>query len=483
MAGASVASAQTVERVDAFRDALVVTWSAGGGTESGAVARSFHVVSASDLVLYPSSEAGAVGMARMERKDWFPEGGADAWAAWQSGMEEARLAFDLKQAQGDLVEDDLALLRANRKVGGTSEALLVEDLEAVAQWMHEEIKDLLYRRVELRNEIADKQADIDRLEELRDMAAPRTAMEWSVPGSGADGPFITTVVERSAGQGWRPSDLLALDGSGRQPRIVWHRRAELSLDLPIDGETVPIRFHDALHAGLADRPDARPRPVQEYGFKSDVYTDALRSDAAGTSPWPGTSWLAESVPVGPDVHLIVPLGNIELPVVVRHFAVPRQSPVVNMRLTLPRPSVPVAEAERAEFTMDGRPAGRVWLSERGDSLVVDAGAVHDWTVERQREVALCSKSNLGNRIKHHRAYMLTVTNRSGQDGEIVIEEPLPISRDAEIEVLPDSTGGGELDEASGIITWRLALNAGESRTVRFSFDLSHARDQQVPDFD
>ena len=167
----------------------------------------------------------------------------------------------------------------------------------------------------------------------------------------------------------------------------------------------------------------------------------------------------------------------------RHYAVPKQSPVVNMRLSVPLPELPVAQMEKALLMIDGRPAGKVWVSQRGDSLVVDAGGVRDWTVERSRESALCSKSNLGNRVKHHRAYTITATNRSGIAGELVIEEPLPVSRSAEIEVAPESLGGGVLNEGNGIVRWQLRLAAGESRTLQFAYDLSHSRDEPVPVFD
>ena len=109
--------------------------------------------------------------------------------------------------------------------------------------------------------------------------------------------------------------------------------------------------------------------------------------------------------------------------------------------------------------------------------------MRDWTIERKRESALCAKSTLGNRVKHHRAFSITVSNRSNSAGEVVIDEPLPISNSAEIEVAPESLGEGTLDEASGIVRWSLELKAGESRTIQFSYDLSHGRDQRIPDLD
>ena len=90
---------------------------------------------------------------------------------------------------------------------------------------------------------------------------------------------------------------------------------------------------------------------------------------------------------------------------------------------------------------------------------------------------------MGNRIKHHRAFSITVANRSSHEGEVVIDEPLPVSKSAEIEVAPETLGGGALDEASGVVRWTIRLEPGESRTIQFSYDLSHGRDQRAPDLD
>jgi len=60
---------------------------------------------------------------------------------------------------------------------------------------------------------------------------------------------------------------------------------------------------------------------------------------------------------------------------------------------------------------------------------------------------------------------------------------LPVSRNAEIEVVPESLDGGILDEAQGIVRWKFALAPGESRTLRFAYDLSHSRDVAIPDWD
>lgn len=477
--------AQELEQVDVFRDAVVATWTASADNGGGALARSFHSGSPSDAMVFPSSGEGSWGAVQARRSTWPVQPVNAGATAADTDLHNAQLELALKGAQLALVEEDIALLRANRQVSGTSEALLVEDLAEVADWMHGEMKDLLFRRVELNMEVAEQERLVASLEKKAAAEKPRGAFFWEVSGLEVSNEAVRTqVVEWGGGQQWSPQDMLSLSSASGTPQLTWHQRAMVNLDLPSSGKAVPILVHDAAYGGLQQRPDAEPMPMLAYGRQLKAEgVSADRSRSRSDSEWPGTYWTLTEMEVGPHWDRNVPLGQESLPAIVRHFSVPKQSAVVNMRIAVPRPSMPVAAAEQALLMIDGRPSGKVWLTESGDSLLIDAGVVRDWTIERKRESALCAKSTLGNRVKHHRAFSITVSNRSNSAGEVVIDEPLPISNRAEIEVAPESLGEGTLDEASGIVRWSLELKAGESRTIQFSYDLSHGRDQRIPDLD
>jgi len=485
LTGISCISAQTVERVDVYMDAVVVTWKSELKAGPCHVARSFHAAAPAELMLFSGSASSPHGALRMEVGQWNSPEAAKRRESLDAALRSAQLELGLKNAQLQLVEEDLALLRANRNVGGTSEALLVEDLVEVAEWMHEETKELLYRRVELHAEVEVAEEALARLEDEWEEAAPREVYDWwvDVP-EGTDGPIWVQVLETGRDLHWTPQDVLEVTQATGEPGLKWLRRAEVLVDLPVNA-AVPVRFHAARIEGLDVRPDARPQVLEAYDMRKDSKVGYLANEGArpNAGAWPAASWLLEDGQVGAEWNRSIPLEVESLPVTLRHHAVPRQSKVVNLRLAIPRPAGPVDDGERPLLLLDGSPLGKVWLTEQGDSLILDAGAATAWTVEREREAALCAKANLGSRIKHHRAYRISVSNRSSRAGEVVIEEPLPVSRNAEIEVLPESTDGGILDEVTGILRWTLTLAAGETRTLQFSYDLSHDRNVAPPDFD
>ena len=178
-------------------------------------------------------EAGALlGTAQERESEWPMASGAGANAALDR-VDGLRLDVALKQAQLDIIEEDLAMLRANRPVGGTSESLLVEDLEDMAEWMHGAFREALYRRVELREELAaleeEHRVALAALGETR----PRAAFDWMVEvPEGVGGDILTQVVETHAG--WSPADLVDLASDGSPS--TWHRRIEYRLSLPHTGK-------------------------------------------------------------------------------------------------------------------------------------------------------------------------------------------------------------------------------------------------------
>ena len=110
------------------------------------------------------------------------------------------------------------------------------------------------------------------------------------------------------------------------------------------------------------------------------------------------------------------------------------------------------------------------------------GVDETWTVSRAEEASLCSRSNLGSRIRHQRAFSIRVTNGSSVAGSVRVVEPLPRSRELEIELNPEELDGGVVDAVNEAVVWELQLKPGESRTLRFAYAVEHDRDVRVSGF-
>ena len=251
---------QKVERVVLYRDAAVVTWRTKAESGERVLARSFSPFDPSRVTVMPEEAGAPLGRAQERESEWPMASGAGANAA-RDRVDGLRLDVALKQAQLDIIEEDLAMLRANRPVGGTSESLLVEDLEEMAEWMHDAFREALYRRVELREELAaleeEHRAALASLGETQ----PRTAFDWMVEvPEGVGGDILTQVVETNA-VGWSPADLVDLASDGSPS--TWHRRIEYRLSLPHTGKA-DLLFVDERWAPNSSADRTLPNAVASY---------------------------------------------------------------------------------------------------------------------------------------------------------------------------------------------------------------------------
>ena len=474
---------QKVERVVLYRDAAVVTWRTKAESGERVLARSFSPFDPSRVTVMPEEAGAPLGRAQERESEWPMASGAGANAA-RDRVDGLRLDVALKQAQLDIIEEDLAMLRANRPVGGTSESLLVEDLEEMAEWMHDAFREALYRRVELREELAaleeEHRAALASLGETQ----PRTAFDWMVEvPEGVGGDILTQVVETNA-VGWSPADIVDLASEGSPS--TWHRRIEYRLSLPHTGKA-DLLFVDEWWApnGSADRtlPNAVASYDQPRGKSKRIGSGASNAGSGGGTEQ-GRSRCRPEGPlnVGADAGGTVKVG--EWTAAFRRQAVtqPQMAEVVDVWHSVSSSGRSVVRAEGVDVRLDGSPLGPRNVVHEADSLIIMTGVDEAWRVSRAEEASLCSRSNLGSRIRHQRAFSIRVTNGSSVAGSVRVVEPLPRSRELEIELNPEELDGGVVDAVNEAVVWELQLKPGESRTLRFAYAVEHDRDVRVSGF-
>ena len=465
----AVGLAQTVERVEIYRDAAVITWKAEwSGGETGAMARSFSTQSEPVLVQTEPTSLEMVGQVVVS-STWSTPADADRHDRWRAEREELTLDRALKQAQLDLVEEDLALLRENRSIGGTSEAVMVEDIEEVSEWIHDAFRDALYRRVELRQELAALDQRMADMTAAMMSHASRTVEEHRVtlaPGTG--GTLWSRTVEWNAG--WRSADAVEVT----QGQAIWSQRVAYSVDLPWSGSATVV-FVDA------DWTEATSNLSQAVavGYDRKPQVEALVSVA----PVPASRVQApRALSLSGDTRGEVALGDFERAVKARHQTTPASLEVVQTTLAMPNGEARVIQADAVSLRQNGGLPVSAILLATSDSLFLEGGVSATWTVRRDAEPGLCTRAALGSRIRHRRAYVIEVVNGGDAPGSVTITEPLPRNRSLEIEVSPDALDGGRLDEVGEQLVWELELQPGEGRTLRFGYDVSHDRDVPVPDW-
>ena len=475
--------AQTVERVTLYRDAAVVTWAAELTAGDCALARSLSPLSMGRITVYPASPNKGLGaMSNVEFRWSSPDG--DALQRAEDRLEVLRLDVALKEAQLALVEEDLAVLRANRSIGGTAESLLVEDLEEMVDWMHDAFREMLYRRVELREELAALERERNETEDAIRDAAPLTAFSWSVRMPEGQGGRVRTQVVETSGAGWDPADILELSADGRSS--VLHQRIRYRLSLPAGG-AAEVVFVDEWWGDVA-----AGSPVEDLSAGYEMPKGKVKRNGGG-SAYSGSEQDAvrgsrtrfranQPLAMGPTSAGVTSVGQWTADFVGMAHSAPHRAEVVEWQHAASASGQSWVQSDRIQVVNGGLPVGDCRTDLDGDSLRVMTGVDERWSISRSEEAALCSRSSLGGRVQHHRAYAIRITNGSAVDGQVRIVEPLPRSRELEIELNPDNLDGGVIDSVNETVFWVVTLKAGESRTLRFSYDVEHDRDLRVPGF-
>ena len=474
--------AQTIERVTLYRDAAVVTWEAELTAGNCVLARSVSPLAEDRVMVYPARPNQALGAMSNVEFLWSTADG-DVIERAEDRLEVLRLDVALKEAQLALVEEDLALLRANRSIGGTAESLLVEDLEEMADWMHDAFREMLYRRVELREELAALERQHNTAEDVVRNVAPVAVFGWTVRvPEGKEGTVRTQVVE-SIGAGWDPADILELTADGRSS--VLHQRILYRLSLPADG-AAEVVFVDEWWSDAS-----AGRSVEDFSSGYEMSKGKVKRN--GGSANGGSEQDAvrgsrvrfradQALAMGPASSGVVPVGQWTADFVGMAHSVPHLAEVVEWQHVASTSGQSWVESDRIQVVSLGLPVGDCRIDVDGDSLRVKTGVDERWSISRSEEAALCSRSAIGSRVRHHRAYAVRITNGSAVDGKVRIVEPLPRSRELEIELNPDNLDGGVIDSVNETVFWVVTLKAGESRTLRFSYDVEHDRDQRIPGF-
>ena len=89
------------------------------------------------------------------------------------------------------------------------------------------------------------------------------------------------------------------------------------------------------------------------------------------------------------------------------------------------------------------------------------------------------KVGLGRRHLKTLTFELVIRNNSKAAINLTLEDQIPITENEEIEIKLLQNDGASFNEVTGKLTWTLALEPGEKRTVKFSYSIEHEKDKPI----
>jgi uncharacterized protein (TIGR02231 family) len=111
----------------------------------------------------------------------------------------------------------------------------------------------------------------------------------------------------------------------------------------------------------------------------------------------------------------------------------------------------------------------------GDTLEIPLGQDVRIRSSRKRILERCSSSVLGGVKKIAQAFEIAIVNQHDRTIKVRIMDRVPISRNADVDIIIRNLDGGVLDSSSGCVTWELTLGPNEQQKRTFSYEVEHPK--------
>lgn len=135
----------------------------------------------------------------------------------------------------------------------------------------------------------------------------------------------------------------------------------------------------------------------------------------------------------------------------------------------------------ANLYFEGTYIGKTFLNVNTveDTLSISLGRDENIVVTREKVKEFSSKQLLGAYKKEQRGWEINVRNKKNQNIHIMVKDQFPVSGNSEIEVQRIDSGGAELDNDTGILTWKMDLEPGASKKLTFKYSVRYPKKEII----
>lgn len=165
----------------------------------------------------------------------------------------------------------------------------------------------------------------------------------------------------------------------------------------------------------------------------------------------------------------------------RYKAVPKINANVYLTAVLPDWEDAITIGGQASIYYDGSYVGSTSLVPGGteDTISLSLGIDKNIAVKRQKIKDKCSQKLLDNDIIHQYTFEITMKNSRSAKIEIEVEDQLPLAYDKTVSVDPKELSGARLDETTGLLKWRLAVPARDSKKLSLVYQVKAPKSMPV----
>lgn len=114
-----------------------------------------------------------------------------------------------------------------------------------------------------------------------------------------------------------------------------------------------------------------------------------------------------------------------------------------------------------------------------DSLEVSLGVDESIVVERKKLREFEERNFFGNKVRENHSWEINIRNSKDETIEISVKDQVPLSRDESIKIDIKEISNGSYNSDTGVVTWRVKLDAGQTKTLRLNYQIEYPKGQKI----
>ncbi len=177
----------------------------------------------------------------------------------------------------------------------------------------------------------------------------------------------------------------------------------------------------------------------------------------------------------------VSLKDLKLPATYKYYAVPKAEKEAFLLAEIKEYSKFNLLPGEANIIFEGMYVGKTNINpnQTSDTLNLSMGRDKKIAVNREKIADKSGTKFFSSYKEQTFTYEITVKNNKKEAIELLLKDQYPISTDKEITVDLLDNGKAKVNAETGILTWDIKLNAGESKKYRISYKVKHPKDKYI----
>ncbi len=410
--------------------------------------------------------------------------------------------------------DEVALLQANKNIGGANVGIKTEELIKMADLFRTRLFDLKEKITDINNKekkLNERVKQINnQLKEIKKVDQPTSRIFVTTIAKGAGrGQFEINYLVNNAG--WEP--LYNLRSAGTTSKITLEMRAQVYQQTGEKWDKINLKLSTGQPSLGAIKPVLNPwyisfsRPMPRvHTLKSMEITtsgkkrenDEMMQDASAyqlsTAESSGSYTVATDQTLQTEFEVKLPysipsdgnkytidLQTNDLPASYTYSAVPKLDKDAFLTAAITGWEDMNLVAGKMSIFFEGSFVGESFIDPASvlDTLNVSLGRDKRIVIKRTLLREKSGNQFLGGNRVVDRKYEIVIKNTRKEKIELVLEDQIPVSRVKEIEIKDTDLNGGELNADTGIVTWKLNINPGDTEKKTLGFAVKYPKDKII----